>query len=99
LQAASKLVPALAAEWKTLESSTKSISELYIEQLDRGDAPPEVNQVACDFLVGTFIWFDIIASASTRSKPFLANNFEYLGNIELDKVMGCENWVMILIGT
>lgn len=65
--------------------------------MDRGDYPPDVNEIANDFLVGVFLWFDIIATASTRSRPFLYNNFEYLGNIELDKVMGCENWVIILI--
>jgi hypothetical protein len=56
-----------------------------------------VDEIACDFLVSVFVWFDILASASTRSKPFLEDNVQYLGNIELDKVMGCESSVMILI--
>lgn len=97
LKAASSIIPALTAARKTSGISTTSASASYTERLDRGDTPPNGDEIACDFLVGTFIWFDIISCASTRSKPLLENNFEYIGNIELDKVMGCENWVMILI--
>lgn len=56
-----------------------------------------MNEIAADFLTGTVLWYDIIATASTRSTPFLQDNINYAGNIELDKVMGCENWAMILI--
>ena len=93
LHAASSIVRALRA--------TKILryfgSASYVERIDQGENYPVVDKIACDFLVGTFIWFDILASASTRSKHFLENNFEYLDHIELDRVMGCENWVMILI--
>jgi hypothetical protein len=64
------------------------------------DVPtPDINDVACDFLVGTLIWFDILSCASIHSTPYLPNNHEYLSShhIRLDKMMGCENWAMILI--
>ena len=93
LQAASSIVPALTAA----KNSRYSGSASYLERIDRGDQYPVVDEIACDFLVGTFIWFDILATASTRSKPFLENNFQYLGNIKLEGVMGCENWAMTLI--
>ncbi|KAG0648889.1 Pestheic acid cluster transcriptional regulator 3 [Hyphodiscus hymeniophilus] len=56
-----------------------------------------VNEIAADFLIGTILWYDIIATASTRSTAFLQNNVNYADNIELEKIMGCETWVMILI--
>ena len=93
LHAASSIVPALTAAKRSRYSGPAS----YVERIDQGEQYPFVDEIACDFLVGTFIWFDILASASTRSKPFLENNFEYLDYIELDKVMGCENWAMILV--
>lgn len=64
------------------------------------DAPlPDTDAIACDFLLGTFVWFDIIASSSIRAQPYLENNEELLlgHRIELDKIMGCKNWVMIFI--
>lgn len=97
MRAAASFIPCLTAARTAIEPSTKTISAAYIDRMDRGDFPPDVNEIANDFLVGVFLWFDIIATASTRSTPFLQDNFEYLGNIELEKVMGCENWVMILI--
>ena len=93
LHAASSIVPVLAAAKKSTFPEPAS----YIDRIDQGEHYPVIDEIACDFLVGTFIWYDILASASTRSKPFLENNFEYLDRIELDRVMGCENWAMILI--
>lgn len=60
---------------------------------------PSHDAVACNFLVGTVIWFNIICSASTDSQRHLLDDISYLSshNIQLDKIMGCENWVMILI--
>lgn len=66
---------------------------------------PSIDEIARDFLVGTFVWLDILASASTRSQPFLSEHLSYLNVccsgsvIELDKLMGCENWVMISIAS
>jgi hypothetical protein len=67
------------------------------ERLDRGWQYEVANEIACDFLIGVSVWFDILGSASTRSRPFMQTNFQYLDYIELDKVMGCESSVMILI--
>jgi hypothetical protein len=63
------------------------------------ERPPVGDDIACDFFVGTFIWFDIISCASNNSSPYLPASYKYLEshNIQLHKVMGCENMVMILI--
>jgi hypothetical protein len=60
---------------------------------------PDIDDVACDFLIGTFIWYDILSCASINCVPYLSNNHTYLSTyrIRLDKIMGCENWAMILI--
>jgi hypothetical protein len=55
---------------------------------------------AAKFILGAFLWLDILACASTRSKPSLDLNHKLLlegGNIHLDTVVGCENWVMVII--
>jgi hypothetical protein len=60
-----------------------------------GDSDEPVN-----FLLGSFVSFDIIAAASTRSCPILEVDhrlvLEKLG-IDLNHLTACENWVMILI--
>jgi hypothetical protein len=51
-------------------------------------------------LLGSFIWFDILACASTGSRPFLTLDHILMlegGRIHLEELMGCENWVMIII--
>lgn len=60
---------------------------------------PDRDHVACNFLMGTFIWYDILSCASIHSVPDLSGNHDYLSThlIRLDKIMGCENWVMVLI--
>jgi hypothetical protein len=55
---------------------------------------------ALKFLLGSFISFDIIASASTRSAPFLhINHVQVLDNIDisLEPLIGVQNSVMALI--
>lgn len=81
--------------------NTSTAPRCIFENIDiTADEPRrDIDGVACDFLVGTFIWFDIISSASTRNQPYLQNNEECLTTrgIGLDKIMGCRNWTMILI--
>ncbi|KAL3422756.1 hypothetical protein PVAG01_06912 [Phlyctema vagabunda] len=66
---------------------------------------------ALEFLTGAVIWFDILACVSTGARPYLSDyHTDFLtatpwnrdirenGVIELDTIMGCRNWVMVLIG-
>lgn len=51
------------------------------------------------FFIGILAWYDILSCATNDSGPFskcdwLNKGIEYLG---LDKLMGCENWVMLSI--
>lgn len=58
------------------------------------------DNTAIEFLLGAFISFDIISCASTRSSPFLTLDHEAIlekHEINLQNIIGCENWVMILI--
>jgi C6 transcription factor Pro1 len=53
--------------------------------------------VAANFLLGAFIWLDILACASTRSTLVLDVNHSLLlasGDIHLDNMIGCENWAL-----
>ena len=81
-------------------SPTASYSTMCISAHQTGRfAMTDLNDVACDFLIGTFIWYDILSCASLHNDAHLPNNLSYLSayDIRLDNIMGCENWAMILI--
>lgn len=65
------------------------------------DALP--NDPALSFFISAIIWFDILACISTRSRPHLADHHKQLlssnggDKIQLHKLMGCQNWVMVII--
>ena len=90
-------MPGLTAARNAKNPSMKTKTAEYAESMDQGNFPPNVDEIAADFLIGTILWYDIIATASTRSAPFLRDNVQYIDNIELEKIMGCESWVMMLI--
>lgn len=62
---------------------------------------------AFDFFASAIIWFDIIACVSTGAQPHLADHhynllsatadFDEPNTVQLDRVMGCQNWAMIII--
>jgi len=56
-------------------------------------------QSALFFFSGVVGWYDILSCSTTGTRPF--SNCECidaaLGYIFLDKIMGCENWAMLLI--
>ena len=63
-------------------------------------SPPLPEQTTINLLTGTFIWFDIISCVSISWNPALREAYECLltdGKIRLQTVMGCENWVIIII--
>ncbi|KAG9242035.1 fungal-specific transcription factor domain-containing protein [Calycina marina] len=67
-----------------------------------------LNITAFDFFASAIIWFDIIACVSTGAQPHLADHHYGLlstlpdtddpHTFHLDRIMGCQNWAMIIIG-
>jgi hypothetical protein len=73
--------------------------EFVNEWLDMGPLSAGEHS-AVVLLLGSFIWFDILAAASTGLKPFLKINHQLVlssNSIHLEELIGCENWVVILI--
>ncbi len=58
-----------------------------------------VYKAAIHFFSSVIAWYDILSCATTGSKTFSDSDFlkARLGYIPLDKIMGCEDWVMLLI--
>ena len=69
------------------------------------------NIAAFDFFASAIIWFDIIACVSTGSSPHLAEHHcnlisqlqpsgssEHDTTFQLERIMGCQNWAMVIIG-
>ncbi|KFY98851.1 hypothetical protein V498_01179 [Pseudogymnoascus sp. VKM F-4517 (FW-2822)] len=56
-------------------------------------------QSALMFFAGVVGWYDILSCSTTGAPPFSACECidAALGYIYLDKIMGCENWAMLLI--
>lgn len=59
------------------------------------------DMIALKHFVTSFIWVDILSYASGL-RTFNSDTFDYLNlledcTLELDKVMGCQNWVMIIM--
>jgi hypothetical protein len=55
-----------------------------------------------DFFMTSYIWSDIIRCANVGLKPSKQDSFFYLnyledGRIQLNRIMGCQNWAMISI--
>ena len=73
--------------------------------------PLSPDSAALGFFTNAIIWFDILACISTGQPPYLSNHYDHLlrspdqpenykrnGVIELQTVMGCQNWAMVAIG-
>lgn len=71
-----------------------------------------VDNAALYFFTGAIIWFDTLACVSTGSNPYLSEFHNQLlsekapmssseikgdSKIRLDSIMGCQNWVMVII--
>lgn len=62
--------------------------------------PKSRDDAATEFLLGSFISLDIVSCASTRSAPFLKLDHRAIldkNEVNLTKVIGCENWVLVMI--
>lgn len=61
--------------------------------------PPRPERAALPFLVAVVLWFDLLSCASTGTSPRLAYEVilrDY--HINLEDVVGCQNWAMVSIG-
>lgn len=81
---------------KSLEEQQKSDAEQSVRhELTASE------RVALDFFATAVIWFDTLSCVTTGSRPAFADHkhvFEDAeGNIRFDRIVGCENWVVVLI--
>ncbi|KAH8599223.1 fungal-specific transcription factor domain-containing protein [Bisporella sp. PMI_857] len=103
LEAAASLVPTLTSHLcstthlPSLRPSLSAFKASFLAADGVPELPPTVEDIACDFLIGTLIWYDIIACASTNRPPLLKDKYTYITTNELSTIMGCESWAMILI--
>jgi C6 transcription factor Pro1 len=99
LQAAATLAPQMVNAQLSLseDGSAHLTSQRRLEDLAVLSCE---DHTTITLLLGSFIWFDILACASTGSRPFLALDHILIlegDRIHLEELMGCENWVMIVI--
>jgi hypothetical protein len=68
---------------------------------DKGQVLSRNDMLALNHFVTCFIWVDILSYA-TGLRTFNSVTFDYInlledGTLELDKIMGCQNWVFIIM--
>jgi hypothetical protein len=103
IRAAATLVPLFVKEILITSASSPSSDSSGSEDENKGQdmrLPSTNEDTAMRFLLGAFIWLDILSCASTGSKPFLNLEHGFMlesGGIHLEELMGCENWAMIII--
>ncbi|KAA8573262.1 hypothetical protein EYC84_003754 [Monilinia fructicola] len=96
---------------ETLSSSSQCFNHPYASSPDSSTSGSSVSRdsAALDFFTGAIIWMDALACVSTGSHPWLSEFHNRLlsakkpgssetdHKIQLRSIMGCENWVMIMI--
>ena len=96
LGAVASLVPSLvSAHMASIMSNPDRL-----DRLQRHEIFYSKDDTAVRFLLGSFIWFDIISGAFTRSSHFLDIDHKAIldkAEIQLESIMGCRNWAMVLI--
>jgi len=91
-----------------VEKSSSCSPQDLAQAMDKKDVS-RPNIAAFDFFTSAIIWFDIVACVSTGSQPHLAEHHHSLLTqssstseddltFQLERIMGCQNWVMIIIG-
>ncbi|RVX70936.1 hypothetical protein B0A52_06093 [Exophiala mesophila] len=90
---------ALASIVHDLDLDLHSTSPGVYPEFYRGTTPTSIDSAALPFLIAVVLWFDLLSCATTGSAPRLSYQ-ELLQNgaINLEDVVGCENWVMTSIG-
>ncbi|EXJ77214.1 hypothetical protein A1O3_10372 [Capronia epimyces CBS 606.96] len=94
LQALASIVASLQHNTGT-DTSRSRRSEPSLRQ---GEETAEIGDSALPFLTAVVLWFDIVSCASTGLTPRLC--YKVLiqdDHVNLEQVMGCENWAMIAI--
>ncbi|RAL64659.1 hypothetical protein DID88_001692 [Monilinia fructigena] len=96
---------------ETLSASSQCFNYPYASSPDSSTSGSSVSRdsAALDFFTGAIIWMDALACVSTGSHPWLSEFHNRLlsakkpgssksdHKIQLKSIMGCENWVMIMI--
>ncbi|KAB8289996.1 hypothetical protein EYC80_010323 [Monilinia laxa] len=96
---------------ETLSASSQCFNYPYASSPDSSTSGSSVSRdsAALDFFTGAIIWMDALACVSTGSHPWLSEFHNRLlsakkpgssksdHKIQLTSIMGCENWVMIMI--
>jgi hypothetical protein len=99
LHAAASLAPQIVKAWTLPPEDDFEISKTQHEWADMRVLSSE-DRTTITVLISTFIWFDVLAGASTGSRHFL--NVDHIlllegSIIHLEALIGCENWVIVLI--
>ncbi|ESZ90633.1 hypothetical protein SBOR_8983 [Sclerotinia borealis F-4128] len=96
---------------ETLLNSSQCFNYPYVNSPESITSTSGVSRdsAALDFFTGAIIWMDALACVSTGSHPWLSEFHNRLlsakkpgssksdHKIQLTSIMGCENWVMIMI--
>lgn len=75
-------------------------AEANPSEMRNGCCSGELENTAEKYLTGAILWFDIVAGASTGKAPLMGHLHDSLlrgCNIDLSNIMGCSNWVALLI--
>ncbi|KAH0844851.1 hypothetical protein FOPE_09208 [Fonsecaea pedrosoi] len=80
----------------------KQIEEAISQASSTDSSLALVDHVAVEFFSAVFLWFDTLATVSTGCKPQFADICAAAfgasdSKVRLRKIMGCENWVMVII--
>ncbi|RMZ84646.1 hypothetical protein DV737_g1234, partial [Chaetothyriales sp. CBS 132003] len=84
--------PSIACTKRLPETPSKPTQESPQES-------PKMEDSAIPFLVAVVLWFDLVSCASIGTAPRLPYKaLIWNQGIDLERIMGCQNWVMTAIG-
>ncbi len=97
----SKVFRGSAEHWQMhMQAASAIIHTLQEDDMILPSTPlSPVYKEAIHFFSSVITWYDILSCATTGAKTFSDSNFfnARLSYIPLDKIMGCEDWAMLLI--
>ncbi|KIX07454.1 uncharacterized protein Z518_02107 [Rhinocladiella mackenziei CBS 650.93] len=80
------------SDWKPYLSALVSIVTALEHDPSIVQESPRMEDSAIPFLVAVVLWFDLVSCASIGTAPCLDQG------IDLERIMGCQNWAMMAIG-
>lgn len=103
LRAIAGLIPLLhqgcSGSLKGLQSASQKSKSIEGNSVRHELTTPE--RQALDFSATTIIWFDTLSCVSTGCTPLFMEYIDVFenaeGNIRFDRIVGCENWAVVLI--